>query len=124
MTTMAVVGSKATKESQTLVFSGAPVDEVADKVAIFMAGRGYQLESGNKLQGVYGRGSTLGHFLVGPLAKRNKYNITVAKDDENVAVVVSRAMSGLAGGIWAASKVKKEFLEICNGIQSTLLGGR
>ena len=34
---IAMVKSTSTKESQTLVFSGATVDDVADKAALFLA---------------------------------------------------------------------------------------
>jgi tetrahydromethanopterin S-methyltransferase subunit F len=116
-----MVGSDTTKEAETRVFSGASVDEVADKVALFMSGRGYRLESGTKAQGVYGRGSAGAHALVGPLSRRQKYNITVVQDGENVALVVAKGMSGMGGGLLSARKVKKEFQEVMAGLQNSIL---
>ena len=116
-----MVGSTTTKEAETRVFSGAPVEEVADKVALFMSGRGYRLESGTKTQGVYGRGSAGAHAIVGPMTKRQKYNITIVQDGENVAVVVAKGMSGMGGGLLSARKVKKEFQQIMAGLQNTIL---
>jgi hypothetical protein len=116
-----MVGSKTSKESQTLVFSGSTVDEIADRVALFMAGRGYRLESGNKNQGVYGRGSAGAHAIVGPLSRRQKYNITIAQDGENVAVVLAKGMTGMGGGLLSSHKVKKEFQEVISGLQETIL---
>ncbi len=116
-----MVGSKSTKESQTLVFSGATVDAVADKVALFVAGRGYRLESGTKNQGVYGRGSAAAHAMLGPIAKRQEYNITIAQDGENVAVVFAKGMTGMGGGVLSARKVKREFQAIITGLQETIL---
>ncbi len=121
MSKVVMVGSKSTKESQTLIFSGATVDAIADKVALFMAGRGYRLESGAKEQGVYGRGSAAAHVMLGPLAKRQKYNITIASEGENVAVVLARGMTGMGGGLLSAAKVKKEFQAIITGIQEAVL---
>ena len=121
MCKVVMVGSKATKESQTLVFSGATVDGIADKVALFMAGRGYRLESGTKVQGVYGRGSAGAHAIVGPLTRRQKYNITIGPDGENVALVLAKGMTGMGGGVLSARKVKKEFQEVVSGLQETIL---
>jgi len=121
MSKVVMVGSKSTKESETRIFSGATVEGIADKVALFMAGRGYRLESGTKTQGVYGRGSAGAHAIVGPLTRRQKYNITIVQEGENVAVVVARGMTGMGGGLLSARKVKKEFTAIMSGLQETIL---
>jgi len=121
MGNVVMVGSKSTKESEQRVFSGATVEEVSDKVALFMSARGYRLESGTKAQGVYGRGSAGAHAVVGPLTKRQKYNITVIKDGENVALVLAKGMSGMGGGLLSARKVKKEFQAIIGGLQESIL---
>jgi tetrahydromethanopterin S-methyltransferase subunit F len=118
---IAVVGSSATKDSQTLVFSGAMVEEIADKAALFLAARGYTLESGVKTQGVYGRGSAAGRVLLGALSKRMKYNVTVGKDGENVALVIAKGMSGISGGLWGMSQEKKELQAIVTGLQGAIL---
>jgi len=121
MSKVVMVGSKTTKESETRSFSGATVEEIADKVALVMSSRGYRLESGSKVQGVYGRGSAAAHSMLGPIAKRQKYNITVLQDGENVALVLAKGMSGMGGGILSARKVKKEFQAILAGLQESIL---
>jgi hypothetical protein len=118
---MAVVGSSGTKDSQRLVLSGGTVDEVADKVALFMGERGYSLESGSKTQGVYGRGSAAARAIVGPLAKRLKFNVILGQDGGNVALVVAKGMSGMGGGLIGASQEQKEFQRILSELQSSLL---
>jgi tetrahydromethanopterin S-methyltransferase subunit F len=118
---VAMVGSKTTKESETRVFSGATVEAVADKVALFMAARGYRLESGTKMQGVYGTGSAAAHAMLGAMVKRQKYNITVVQDGENVALVVAKGMTGMSGGLLSARRVKKEFAAIMSGLQESIL---
>jgi hypothetical protein len=35
-----MVGSQTTKEAQSMEFAGASAEEIADQVALFMAGRG------------------------------------------------------------------------------------
>jgi hypothetical protein len=121
MSSIAVVGSSASKDSQTLVFSGATVDEIADKAALFLAARGYKLETGSKTQGVYGRGSAAGRVIFGALAKRLKLNLTVGKDGDNVALVLAKGMSGMSGGLIGMSQEKKELQAVITGLQGAIL---
>ncbi|NQT82329.1 hypothetical protein HQ563_04860 [bacterium] len=121
MSKVVMVGSKTTKESETRLFSGATVEEIADKVALVMSSRAYSLETGSKVQGVYGRGSAAAHAMLGPIAKRQKYNVTVLQDGENVALVLAKGMSGMGGGILSARKVKKEFQAILGALQESIL---
>lgn len=121
MSKVVMVGSKSTKEAHTLMFSGGIADEIAGKVALVMAGRGYRLESGTRDQAVYGRGSAAAHALLGPLARRQKYNITIVPDGENISVVIAKGMTGMGGGLISAGKVKKELQAIIGGLQEQLL---
>jgi hypothetical protein len=116
-----IVGTSASKDSQTLVFSGGTVDEIADKAALFMGARGYRIESGTKTQGVYGRGSAAGRAFFGVLTKRTKYNLTIGKEGDNVALVVAKGMTGIGGGLLGVSQEKKEFQTIISGLQSAIL---
>ena len=121
MADIAMVGSAETKESRSMEFSGASLEEIANKVALFMTERGYRLESGDRLQGVYGRGSAAGAAMLGPLVRRAKFNVTVAKEGDHIAVVMSKGMSGLGGGALGAARVKKEFQALASGLQSHVL---
>jgi len=121
MDNVAMVGSTNTKTSATMEFSGASPEEIADKVALFMGERGYRLESGDKLQGVYGRGSAAWGAMLGPLVRREKFNVTVGKKGDHVAVVVARGMTGFGGGAISATKVRKEFQVVVTGLQSDIL---
>jgi len=121
MSKVVMVGSESKKESEIMEFSGASVEEIADKVALFMATSGYRLETGDKVQGVYGRGSAAWHAMLGPLVRRLKCNVTVAKSEENVKVVVAKGMTGWGGGALGATRVKKELQEIVGGLQSSIL---
>jgi len=117
----AVIGSQKTKEAQSLLVSGATTDQIADKVALYLASKGYRLESGSKTQGVYGRGSTAGHVLLGPLGKRTKFNVTIGQEGDAVRVVLAKGMTGMGGGLLAAGRVKKEYQEILQGVQEAVL---
>jgi len=121
MSKVVMVGSESKKESEIMEFSGASVEEIADKVALFMATSGYRLDTGDKVQGVYGRGSAAWHAMLGPLVRRLKCNVTVAKSEENVKVVVAKGMTGWGGGALGATRVKKELQEIVGGLQSSIL---
>jgi hypothetical protein len=121
MAKIVMVGSSGTKDSQTLVFSGGMVEDIADKAALYLGSRGYHLESGTKAQGVYGRGSAAARVLLGGFAKRMKYNVTIGKEGESVALVVAKGMTGLGGGLWGASQEKKELQTIISGLQSAIL---
>ena len=121
MAEIAMVGSTEGKESRTMEFSGGSLEGIADKVALFMTERGYRLESGDKLQGVYGRGSAAWGAMLGPLVRRAKFNVTVGKKGENVAVVVAKGMSGFGGGGLGAARVKKEFQSLASSLQSHIL---
>ena len=118
---IAMVKSTSTKESQTLVFSGATVDDVAEKAALFLAAQGYHLDSGTKTQGVYVRGSQAAHMVLGALAGLKKFNVTVGKDGDAVAVVIARGMSGAWGGLLGMSKMEKGFQERITGLQGSIL---
>jgi hypothetical protein len=118
---IAMVKSTAAKESQTLVFAGVSVDDVADKAALFFAAQGYHLESGTKTQGVYSRGSQAAHMVLGALAGLKKFNVTIAKDGDAVAVVLARGMSGAWGGLLGMSKIEKAFQELITGLQGAIL---
>jgi len=121
MSKVVMVGSESKKESEIMEFSGASAEEIADKVALFMASRGYRLETGDKVQGVYGRGSAAWHAMLGPLVRRLKCNVTVAESGENVKVVIAKGMTGWGGGALGATRVKKELRGIMSGLQSSIL---
>ena len=121
MNQIAMVRSTSTKESQTLVFSGATVDDVAEKAALFFAAQGYHLDSGSKTQGVYVRGSQAAHMVLGGLAGLKKFNVTVGKDGDATALVIARGMSGAWGGLLGMSKMQKGFQELITGLQGAIL---
>ena len=117
----AVVKASETKESITLVFSGGTVDEIADKTALFMTSRGYHLDSGSKTQGIYAKGSAAARALVGALSKRAKFNVAIGHDEPNVAVVISKAMTGMSGGFLGMAQESKELGSLSAGLQSAIL---
>ena len=93
----AVVKSSETKESITLVFSGGTLEEIADKTALFLAARGYHLESGTKS------------------SRRGCEKLM------SVAVVIAKAMTGMSGGFLGMAQMGKELGSLSAGLQSAIL---
>lgn len=92
---------------------GQSADELADRVFALFQLRGYKLEEGTKLKGVYGNGSAAMRVLVGGLAKRNKFSISIEPNANNgFNIVLDKAMSGAMGGLIGVSKMDKEFNQV------------
>jgi hypothetical protein len=116
-----MVGSERNQDSQTFRFEGASVEEIADRIATFMAARGYRLESGERRQGVYGRGSAIGRAVLGPFARRHVVQVTVGSEGERAAVVLAKGATGWSGGIAGARSMNRELDAVASGIQQSLL---
>ncbi len=98
-------------------FSSA--EELAQKVSVLFQGRGYKLEEGTVMDGVYASGSAAARILVGGLANRNKFSIKIEQGQGgNCTVMLDKAMSGAMGGIIGVSKMNKEF----DAVQQMLAG--
>lgn len=88
-------------------------DELADKVFMMFQSRGYKLEEGTKLRGVYGNGSAAMRALVGGFAKRNKFSVSIEPNANNgFNIVFDKAMSGAMGGLIGVSKMNKEMDQV------------
>ena len=55
------------------------------------------------------------------IPKRAKFNVTVGKDDPNVAVVIAKGMSGMSGGLLGMAQMGKELGSLSAGLQSAIL---
>jgi hypothetical protein len=121
MSDVTMVNSHAEKDSRTFTFAGADAATIAERVALFMTERGYRLESGDKSAGVWGRGSSVGHAILGMLGGRMKLNVAVGAHGENVKVVISRGMGGWWGGLLAASRVRRKFEDLTSALPEAVL---
>lgn len=84
--------------------------ELADLVLARFQSRGYRLEEGTKMDGVYANGSAAARVLVGGFAKRNKFSVKIVQyQNGECTVVVDKAMSGFSGGMIGVAKMNKEF---------------
>jgi hypothetical protein len=93
-----------------IVKPNLPVDELAEKVFQLFSERGYKLEEGTKLSGIYANGSAAMRVLVGGFAKRNKFSVKIVQNAENTSMILlDKAMVGALGGAIGVSKLNKEF---------------
>lgn len=93
--------------------------ELADKVSARFQARGYRLEEGTNMDGVYANGSAAARVLVGGFAKRNKFSVKIMQQqDGKCTVILDKAMSGAMGGMIGVSKMNKEYNEV-----QQMLGG-
>lgn len=87
-------------------------EELADKVYALFVNRGYTLEEGTKLRGVYGNGSAVARAMLGGFAKRNKYSVSIDQTMNGYTISLDKAMSGVMGGAIGVSKMNKEFTAV------------
>jgi hypothetical protein len=92
--------------------AGQSAEELADKVYALFLSRGYKLEEGTKLRGVYGNGSAVGRALLGGFVKRNKFSVSIDQTMSGYTISLDKAMSGTMGGALGVSKINKELTAV------------
>ena len=93
-------------------FEGADANAVVAAVGEYFARRGYSLEEGTPVNGMYGKGSATGRALLGAFVTRFKFKVAVYSGEGVAVLDFSKAMSGAAGGAIGAAKMTKEFTTI------------
>ena len=106
--TGALVSCQPKKDGGTLCFQGVTPDGLGSQIATFFTREGYRHEAGALTGATYGKGSNVMRFLLGAFAKRFKFRVDVVAQDQFVWVKVSKAMSGMMGGVIGYSSMKKE----------------
>lgn len=100
------------RDGVILFYKGTSVNELADKVQTMFMNDKYKLESGTKIEGIYGTGNAILRILFGAFVKRYKFQIKIYEEGENVKLEFSKAMSGFSGGAIGVSKLNKEIKKI------------
>ena len=90
-------------------FEGADPNSVVAAVGEYFARRGYSLEEGTPVDGMYGKGNAVGRALLGGFVTRFKFKVAVYSGEGAVLLDFSKGMSGAAGGALGATKMTKEF---------------
>ena len=93
-------------------FGGADANAVVAAVGEYFARRGYSLEEGTPVNGMYGKGSATGRALLGAFVTRFKFKVAVYSGEGVAVLDFSKGMSGAAGGAIGAAKLTKEFTTI------------
>jgi hypothetical protein len=108
-----LVAYNFSKDGATYTFEGVSLHEINSAIDSRLATEGYKLESGVSGNGVYGVGSTIMRVLFGAFVKRYTFNInTNAASEARVNLTVSKAMSGISGGVIGYAKMNKEHQRI------------
>ena len=93
-------------------FEGADANAVVAAVGEYFARRGYSLEEGTPVNGMYGKGSAAGRALLGGFSTRFKFKVAVYTGQGVTVLDFSKGMSGAVGGAIGAAKMTKEFKTI------------
>ncbi len=93
-------------------FQGADPNAVVAAVGEYFTRRGYSLEEGTPVDGIYGKGNAVGRALLGGFITRFKVKVAVYSVEGAALLDVSKGMSGAAGGAIGATKMSKELTAI------------
>ena len=118
MATCKMIQYQPQDEAGSLCFPQVDPDVLADETMAFFTSRGYRLEEGTPLSGVYGNGSAVLRALFGAFANRYKFQVAVVPQSPYVWLQVKKGMTGAMGGVIGYAKMKKEMLAVLQGLQT------
>jgi hypothetical protein len=99
-------------------FKDADPNRLAEAVGGYFAQRGYRLEEGTPVGGVYGCGSPAMRFLFGAFAKRYRFRVTISGGSGSAMMDLDKAMTGAMGGAWGYRKMKKEYETVATELKA------
>jgi hypothetical protein len=102
----------------TWVLNKTTVDQLSTEVQMIMTEDKYKLEKGSLQDAVYGRGNAVLRVLLGGFITRFKFNVNVTESEGKVVLKLAKGMSGAAGGVIGANKMKKETTRLIDKIKS------
>lgn len=103
----------------TLFYNSAP-EQVAEALNAYFLKNRYRLESGSKMQGVYGTGNDILRILLGAFAKRFKFRFAISPQPNGTALVVEKGMSGAMGGAIGYMRMNKEYTRVLGELRGLL----
>lgn len=96
----------------TFVYDDSP-NNVGQMLEDLFKQEGYKLESGNNLQGLYGKGNDIMQLLFGAFVKRFKFPFEITASAGNAQLTIKNGTgSKVFGGAIGVSRHKKEFKRI------------
>ena len=108
------------KDGARYFVQGTTPGRLAVDVADFFDGEGYRLESGTRVDGVFGKGSDVLRALLGGFVKRYKFRVEIEAQQLSVRLTLSKAMSGWLGGAMGASQMKRETTRVVEALERHL----
>jgi len=97
----------ATDRGANLTFIGYSSNDVGNILRDFFMFAGFTMESGTPISGLYTTGSVGGRVLLGGLANRKKYSVSVWADATQTYAQVESAMSGASGSVLGVVRERK-----------------
>lgn len=102
----------------TWVLNKTTVDQLSTEVQMIMTEDKYKLEKGSLQEAVYGRGNAVLRVLLGGFITRFKFNVNITESEGKVMLKLAKGMSGAAGGVIGARKMKKETERLIDRIKA------
>ena len=118
MATCRMIQFQPLADAGNLCFSQVDPDVLAGEAQAFFTSRGYRLEEGTPLFGMYGKGNAALRAIFGGFVKRYKFQVAVAPQAPYVWLQVKKGMSGAMGGMIGYSRMKKETAAVLQGLQA------
>ena len=102
------------KKSVSFLFEGTDCNSLASAVESLFAEEGYKLEKGSPQNAIYGKGHWFFGYSINAFAtmKRYKFRVNIFPESNMVRLNISKAITGVLGGIMGPSAVKEEFNRI------------
>ena len=108
------------KEGAKYFVQGTTPGRLAADVAEFFDDQGYRLETGTRVDGVFGKGSDVLRVLFGGFVKRCKFRVEIEAQQLSVRLTLSKAMTGWMGGAMGASQMKRETTRLVEALERHL----
>jgi hypothetical protein len=102
----------------TWVLNKTTVDQLSTEVQMIMTEDKYKLEKGTVNDAVYGRGNAVLRLILGGFITRFKFNVNITESEGKVMLKLAKGMSGAAGGVMGANKMKKETARLIDKIKA------
>jgi len=103
---------KIENDKAIYVFKNTNKDALGDKINEYLIKEGYQIEQGNKVIGVYGKGNKVMRILFGAFVKRFEWHVEINDINGSTGLIFTKNSKGYAGGVIGVQQVKKEFSRI------------
>ncbi len=118
MTKSRLTNATLDDQGAMFTFEGATQDELATEIAGFFTAKGYRIESGDALNGMWGTGNAVLRAIFGGFVKRYKFAVTTNGTGGHLTVALTKGMSGALGGVMGWAKMKKEVAALSTAMKA------